>query len=239
MWDTVYLSNHDNPRLVSTFGDDSPEYRVASAKLLETLLLTQRGTPFIYQGDELGMTNYPFKNITEFNDIEVKNAYKARVLTGQMSEETFVEDMRHTSRDNSRTPMQWNDLVHGGFTTAAKSWLAENPNYKEINAASELSNPDSVYNYTAKMVKLRRSTPALIYGDYKDIDPSHAEVFSYMRVLGEESYLVVMNFSRKQISYTLPAGIEAKKLVNANLESSEENAKTLHLEAWEARIYKC
>lgn len=237
-WDTVFLSNHDNPRLVSTFGDDSPEFRVASAKLLETMLLTLRGTPFLYQGDELGMTNYPFQGMAEFDDIEVKNAYKARVMTGEIPEATYLDDMRHTSRDNSRTPMQWDSSANGGFTTAAKGWLAVNPNYKEINAASELADPDSVYNYTTKLIKLRHATPALVYGDYQDLDPGSKSVFIYSRILGDARYLIVMNFSREPVTYPVPAGVNAINLVLSNLSNLSQDTTILKLGAWEARVYQ-
>ena len=132
-WDTVFLSNHDNPRLVSNYGDDStPEFRVRSAKLIATMLLTLRGTPFLYQGDELGMTNYPFTRYDQFDDIEVKNAYKEKVQTGKMPESQFVAEAHRFGRDNSRTPMQWSAAPNAGFTTAAaKPWLAVNPNYQE------------------------------------------------------------------------------------------------------------
>ena len=236
-WDTVFLSNHDNPRIVSTFGDDSPAFRVPSAKLLETLLLTQRGTPFLYQGDELGMTNYPFQSIADFDDIEVKNAYKARVLTGQYPEAKYIADLRTTSRDNSRTPMQWDTTANGGFTTAAKPWLAENPNYTAINAAAQLADPDSIYHYTAKLMALRRATPALVYGDYKDLDPTHPQIFTYIRTLGTARYLVVLNFSRTPIPYTLPGNLKAGALVLSNLRTTEADTSTLHLQPWESRIY--
>ncbi len=237
-WDTVFLSNHDNPRLVSTFGDDSPEFRVPSAKLLETMLLTLRGTPFLYQGDELGMTNYPFKTIGEFDDIEVKNAYKADVVTGKIPEETFVANLRHTSRDNSRTPMQWDDSANGGFTTAPKPWLAENPNYTQINAAAEVADPDSVYNYTSKLIALRHAHHAFVYGDYKDLDPDNKSIFAYTRTLGTERYLVVLNFSKVPVAYALPGALKAESLILSNLATSEQNTSTLHLAAWEARIYR-
>ena len=154
-WDTVFLSNHDNPRLVSNFGDDStPEFRIRSAKLLETMVLTLRGTPFLYQGDELGMTNYPFTQLDQFNDIEVKNAYKDRVLTGKMPEAQFLAAAHRFGRDNSRTPMQWSAAPNAGFTTgAAKPWLAVNPNYTTVNAAEELADPNSVYHYTQRVIE--------------------------------------------------------------------------------------
>ncbi len=237
-WDTVFLSNHDNPRVVSTFGDDSPEFRGPSAKLLETMLLTLRGTPFLYQGDELGMTNYPFRSIEDFDDIEVKNYYKANVLTGKIAEAAYLEDMRHTSRDNSRTPMQWDASANGGFTTATKPWLAENPNYAQINAAEEVADPHSIYNYTRSVIAFRHDHPAFIYGDYQDIDPGNTSVFAYTRTLGPERYLVVLNFESKPLTYTLPGGITAGSLMLANLPTKEQNTGSLHLAGWEARIYK-
>jgi len=237
-WDTVFLSNHDNPRLVSTFGDDSPEFRVPSAKLLATMLLTLRGTPFLYQGDELGMTNYPFKTIADFDDIEVKNAYKANVLTGKIPEETFIANLRHTSRDNARTPMQWDTSANGGFTTAPKPWLAENPNYVQINAAAEVADPNSIYNYTSRLIAFRRAHQAFIYGDYKDLDPDNKSIFIYTRNLGTERYLVVLNFSSVPVAYTVPAGLKLDSLVMSNLDTTGLVTSTLNLAGWEARIYK-
>lgn len=237
-WDTVFLSNHDNPRIVSTFGDDSPEFRVTSAKLLATMLLTLRGTPFLYQGDELGMTNYPFRSINDFDDIEVKNAYKANVLTGKVPEETFITDLRHTSRDNSRTPMQWDGSANGGFTTAAKPWLAENPNYTQINASVEVADPNSIYNYTRKLIDLRHAHRAFVYGEYKDLDPENKSIFAYTRTLGSDRYLVVLNFSSGPVAYTLPAKVKVDSLVLSNLDSAGLVTDTFNLAGWEARIYK-
>jgi oligo-1,6-glucosidase len=237
-WDTVFLSNHDNPRLVSSFGDDSPAFRVPSAKLLATMLLTLRGTPFLYQGDELGMTNYPFKSIGDFDDIEAKNGYKADVLTHKVSEETYLSNLRHMSRDNARTPMQWDNTSQAGFTSSAKSWLAVNPNYPSINAAQQLADSDSIYHYTRQMIALRHKSPTLVYGDYKDLDPQNPEVFAYTRTLGEDRYLVVLNFSGNPIAYSLPGGIKPTSLLITNDGASEVNSSTLNLKGWEARVYK-
>ena len=233
-WDTVFLSNHDNPRVVSSFGNDSDAYRVASAKLLTTMLLTLRGTPFFYQGDELGMTNYPFQKIGDFDDIEVKNAYKAQVLTGHIPETDYIANLRRTSRDNSRTPMQWDATANSGFTTGAKPWLAVNPNYTKINAAEELTDPTSPYSYMAQLVKVRKETPAFVYGDYKDLDPANASVFEYTRTLGTEKFLVVLNFSDKTSEFTVPDGMKLGKLVISN----DGAADGMTLKAWEARIYR-
>jgi oligo-1,6-glucosidase len=238
-WDTVFLSNHDNPRVVSTFGDDSEKFRVPSAKLLETMILTLRGTPYIYQGDELGMTNYPFKTIDDFNDIEAHNGYKDEVLGRHViTEGAYIENLRHMGRDNSRTPMQWDSSANAGFTTGPKPWLAVNPNYKTINAAQEVSDPDSIYNYTARLIAFRAKTPTLVYGDYKDLDPEHPHIFAYLRTLNGESYLVVHNFSSGEITYTLPGGVSAGKLQMDNYAGDEATTGTLHLKGWESRIYR-
>lgn len=241
-WDTVYLSNHDNPRAVSRFGDDSAEFRVASAKLIATMLLTLRGTPFLYQGDELGMTNYPFTKVGEFDDIEVKNAYKAQVQTGQVKEVDFLAGARRFGRDNSRTPMQWDASSNAGFTRGAKTWLPVNPNYTTINAAEELRDPASVYRYTQKAIALRHSSPVFPYGDYADLDPENKQVFAYTRALGEAKYLIVLNFSKEPIDYTLPGGVKAKELVLGNLEGGKETSgaisDAMKLQPWEARVYR-
>jgi oligo-1,6-glucosidase len=236
-WNTVFLSNHDNPRVVSRFGDDSPQYRVPSAKALATMLLTLKGTPFIYQGDELGMTNYPFTKIEEFDDIQVKNAWKAEIVTNQASITDYITNLRKTSRDHARTPMQWDESPNGGFTTAAKAWLAVNPNYKEINARQALADQNSIYNYFKRMIDLRKKTSALIYGDYKDLDPQNPSIFTYTRTLGSDKYLVVLNVSKNDVAYTLPDGLKAGQLALSNLDGKEENVTVVNLKGWEARIY--
>ena len=238
-WDTVFLSNHDSPRVVSTFGDDSPAMRVPSAKLLETMVLTLRGTPFLYEGDELGMTNYPFKDLSDYKDIAVKNAYKEEVETGKVSAASFLAEQAEFTRDNARTPMQWDSSPEAGFTTGTHPWLAVNPNYKEINAAQEESDPASVLNYVRALIKLRAHTLAFVYGDYEDLDPKNEKVFAYTRSLGKEEYLVIENFSSNPVTYALPNGLKAAKLLLSNVPKSREaNASTLHLAPWESRIYK-
>jgi len=235
-WNTIFLSNHDNPRMVSAFGNDSPEWREKSAKLLATMVLTLKGTPFIYQGDELGMTNFPFKSIDDFDDIEVKNAWKAYVETGQVGKEHFIEVAKKVARDNSRTPIQWDDSANSGFT-AGKPWLAINPNYKEINAAEELKDKDSVYHYFQRMLAFRKGTKAFSYGTYKDLDPANDKIFAYTRTLGSEKYLVVLNFSTDTLKYAIP-GVKAGKLVVSNQGPAEENTTALTMKGWEARVYR-
>jgi oligo-1,6-glucosidase len=236
-WNTIFLSNHDNPRVVSTFGDDSAEFRVPSAKLLATMLLTLKGTAFIYQGDELGMTNYPFQKIEDFDDIEVKNAWKAQVLTGKVTAEDYIGNLRRTSRDHSRTPMQWDDTRNGGFTTAAKPWLAVNPNYKEINAKQEAADPDSIYNYFARVLAFRQRNPAFVYGDYQDLDPQNPKLFAYTRTLGKEKYLVLLNFSSDKLTYSVPVAMKLGRLELSNLTAPAEKGP-LEFKPWEARVYR-
>jgi oligo-1,6-glucosidase len=235
-WDTVFLSNHDNPRMVSAFGDDSPAFRVPSAKLLETMVLTLRGTPFLYQGDELGMTNYPFKTLADYDDIAVKNAYKAQVETGKVSAAAFFAAVAPIARDNARTPMQWTGFSEAGFTSGSHPWLAINPNYKEINAADEARDPNSVLNYTRRLIALRAQTPAFVYGDFEDLDPGHPHVFAYTRTLGEQKYLVLENFSSISIEYMMPRDLKPGTLLLSNYPVPAVETPTL--QPWEARIYK-
>ncbi len=238
-WDTIFLSNHDNPRIVSTFGDDSPAMRVPSAKLFETMILTLRGTPFLFEGDELGMTDFPFKTLADYDDIAVKNAYKALVDTGKISAEAFLTSQAKVSRDNARTPMQWDSSPEAGFTTGSHPWLAVNPNYKEINAAREESDPASVLNYVRALIGLRAHNLAFVYGDFEDLDPQHPHIFAYIRTLGSEKYLIVENFSSSPVAYTLPNRLKAATLLLSDIpDSHEANVSTLNLAPWESRIYK-
>ena len=201
------------------------------------LLLTLRGTPFLYQGDELGMTNYPFQ-LDEFKDIEIKNAYKAKVATGQMPEAQFVTEARRFGRDNARTPMQWSAAANAGFTSAAaKPWLLVNPNYKQINAAAESADKESVLAYTKAVIALHRANLAFTYGDYKDLDPENGQVFAYTRTLGDQRFLVVLNWSGKPAEFALPAGIKLGARLLGNLKPSA-GPGSLKLEPWEAQVYR-
>jgi oligo-1,6-glucosidase len=155
-----------------------------------------------------------------------------------VSEADYLANLQHMSRDNARTPMQWDGSANGGFTTGKTPWLAVNPNYKEINAAEELKNPDSIYHYTQAMIALRHKTPALVYGTYEDLDPANPAIFAYTRTLGPERYLVVLNFSDKPIEYAIPGELKPTELLITNLGSMEMNTSTLHLQGWEARVYR-
>ncbi|QTF06977.1 alpha-glucosidase [Brenneria izadpanahii] len=238
-WNTSFLSNHDNPRAVSHFGDDSDQWRALSAKALATMMLTQRATPFLYQGDELGMTNYPFKTVKDFEDVEVRGLWKVLVESGKVPADEFLEHIRQTSRDNARTPMQWSTATNGGFTTGTP-WLAVNPNYSQINADSQINAQDSVYSYHRELIALRRQTPALIYGEYNDLDPQHNKIFAYTRTLGDQQYLVVINFTHDNVEWDIPNGKKIVKTLISNRSelAAEPGESHLKMQPWQAAIFQ-
>ncbi|MCL6547555.1 MAG: alpha-glucosidase [Alicyclobacillus sp.] len=191
-WNALYLSNHDQPRAVSRFGNDGP-YRVQSAKMLGTLLLTLQGTPFIYQGEELGMTNAPVERIEDCRDIETLNWYREQREQGQPEEELLAV-IRRKGRDNARTPMQWSNSLHAGFTTGTP-WIPVNPNYACIHAEGQYRDPDSVAAHYRRLIQLRKRHPVLVYGDFTLLDPDDESVFSFTRRLGEAEAVVILNFT--------------------------------------------
>ncbi len=235
-WNSLFLENHDQPRSVSRFGNDSPHYRERSAKMLATCLHMMQGTPYIYQGEELGMTNYPFTDISQFRDIENLNAYRELVTESHAWDaEELIACFRYKSRDNARTPMQWDDTENAGFTEGTP-WLAVNPNYKEINAKEQMKNPDSVFHYYRKLIALRRQYPVIVYGDYELLLPDDAAVYAYVRRLEGQSLLVLCNFTENEQAVEVPAGFsraDAKVLIsNYGRESAEGLGTTLR--AYEA-----
>jgi oligo-1,6-glucosidase len=223
-WPAVFLGNHDNPRIVSRFGDDRPEWREKSAMLLAFLLLTQKGTPFLYQGDEIGMTNFPFADISEFNDIWLHTAWSEQVEGGQVSAAAFLANANKTSRDHARTPMQWSDTPNGGFTTG-RPWLAPNSNFSEIHATGS-----AVYRLYAQLIAFRRQSPALVYGDYTDLLPDHPHLFVYRRTIGSQGFVVILNCSSEAQAMDLRAG----DLELSNYADASEGP----LRGWEARLYR-
>ncbi len=203
-WNSLYLDNHDQPRCVSRFGCDAGEYRARSAKMLGTLLHMMEGTPYIYQGEELGMTNYPFTDMSEFRDIETINAYEELVnQTGARKPAELMESFRYKSRDNARTPMQWDDSAYAGFSDA-EPWIGVNPNYVQINARAELADPESVFHYYRKLIALRKSYPIIVYGDFRLLMEESEEVFAYRRTLGADELYVYCSFSEKEQASVLP-----------------------------------
>lgn len=192
-WGTIYLGNHDQPRMVSRWGDDRPEFRELSSKLLTTFLMTMRATPYYYFGDEIGMTNIRFDSIGDYRDIETINWYNLVTREGGDVEE-FLASAMISARDNGRTPFQWDDSANAGFTSGTP-WLKVNPNYPTVNAAAQEADPRSVLNYFREVVKLRKAEPALVYGTYTLLDPLNPHVYAYTRESLGRRLLVLLNFS--------------------------------------------
>ncbi len=202
-WNSLFWDNHDQPRAVSRFGNDGAQYRVKSAKMLATCLHMLQGTPYIYQGEELGMTNYPFQSPADFRDIESIHAYKEWCESGRVPHEAFWPCIVAVSRDNARTPMQWDDTEHAGFTQG-KPWIAVNPNYKEINARAQIGDPDSVFCYYQKLIALRKQYPVIVYGDYQLLLPESEEIFAYTREYEGKRLLTVCSFTDKEAEFIVP-----------------------------------
>ncbi|MDU0401231.1 Glucan 1,6-alpha-glucosidase [Lactococcus lactis] len=226
-WNSLFWNNHDLPRIVSNWGNDG-KYRLKSAKAFAILLHLMKGTPYIYQGEELGMTNYPFESIEEVNDIESRNMFAERLAAGH-SENEIMDSIRRVGRDNARTPMQWTAGENAGFTDG-KPWLAVNPNHEEINADQAMSDPDSVFYTYQKLIELRKQHDWVIYGDFKLID-SEAEVFAYLRTYKGKKYLVVANLSDEENQFK--TGFVCRDLMIHN-ENFLPELSQIKLKAWEA-----
>jgi oligo-1,6-glucosidase len=206
-WQNTYFGNHDNPRIVSRLGDTT-RFHAESAKLLALTLLTQRGTIGIYQGDEIGMTNCPFDNIEEYNDVQVLNAYQVLVKEQGGDKQTFLNACNRIARDHARTPMQWRDAPHAGFTEGGKTWLKVNPNFDKVNVENERNNINSIWHFYQKTIQFRKQNPALIYGVYCDLLPSDAHLYAFTRTLGDEQFLIICNFSAQNQRLSLPLLLE-------------------------------
>ena len=234
-WNSLYWDNHDQPRIVSRLGDDSP----LSAKCIATVLHMMKGTPYIYQGEELGMTNYPFKSIDECRDIEIINAHKELVGGGRMSEEDLMDGIRAKGRDNARTPMQWDDSSEAGFTSG-KPWIGVNPNYKTINAKAELEDSNSVFYYYQKLIELRRKSQwsdIIVYGTYELLDKEDENIFAYTRQLGDRKILVVCNVSANEVQYKLDFDVEGKACLIRNYDNVDLE-KEMRVPAWFAGVWE-
>jgi oligo-1,6-glucosidase len=227
-WNSLYWNNHDQPRAVSRFGDDGA-HRVRSAKALGTVLHLQRGTPYVYQGEELGMTNAPFAAIEDFRDIESLNHYHEAVAAGE-DPAAVLATLRTASRDNARTPMQWDASEHAGFTTGTP-WLAVNPNHTEINARAARADPDSVFHHYRRLIELRHAEPAVALGDFTMLWAADPQVYAYTRRLDDVELLVVANLSGEPAAPDLSGWADAD-LVLTNCPPGDR------LEPWEARVYR-
>ena len=234
-WNSLFWDNHDQPRIVSRLGDDSTrEYREASAKMLALCLHMMQGTPYVYQGEELGMTNVPFETLEDFRDIESINAYHELTESGQVSPEDMMRFLRYKSRDNARTPMQWDDSENAGFTTGTP-WIMVNPNYKEINAKEQMARPDSVFHFYQKLIRLRKEREIIPYGEYELLLPEDPDLYVYTRALGEHKLLVICNFRKEEKEFTLPEGFDPGmgEILIGNY-PDRELGETMTLKAYEA-----
>ena len=235
-WNSLYFCNHDQPRIVSRLGDDSP----LSAKCIATVLHMMQGTPYVYQGEELGMTNCPFGSIENYRDLESINAYHELTEAGLRQPEELLECIAYKSRDNARTPMQWNSSKNGGFTEGTP-WIMVNPNYKEINAEQEMADPDSVFHYYQHLIALRRSSSwsdIIVYGHYELLAPENPQVFAYTREYEGRKLLVICNLSSEKVSFEIPDSVswtQADRLIGNY--KYQELARKTELQPWEAEVW--
>ena len=235
-WLAVFLSNHDNSRLVDRFGDPSPEFRTKSTQMLNTFLLSMRGTPYTYYGDELGMTNIDMPTIEEYVDISALGEYEMAKKRGEDMDK-YMEWLNFKSRENARTPMQWNEESEAGFTSG-KPWKRVNPNYSEINVAAQNKDPNSVLNHFRKMTKLRKDNLSLVYGDYDIVQKDNPNIYAYTRTLENEKILVLLNFAKKESAIDLSEiEVSGDVLIN-NYDSVDLNNNSIKLLPYQAVILK-
>ena len=233
-WNSLYWENHDQPRSVSRFGNDSDEYREISAKMLATCIHMMQGTPYVYQGEELGMTNCPFNTLDNFRDLESINAFHELTEQGKMTEEDMMAAIGYKGRDNARTPMQWDDSAYAGFSTATP-WIMVNPNYTKINAKDQINREDSVFKYYQKLIKLRHESELIVYGTYDLILDDDKDIYSYIRTLGDEKLIVYCNFSENTREVELPEEFTNGKVLISNYIDAKVNHK-ITLRPYEAIV---
>lgn len=234
-WNALYIENHDQPRIVNRYG--SLKYREESAKMLAVMYMCQCGTPFIYQGQEIGMTNLGLDDINKYVDVSTKNNYG--VAKAILGEEKAIELAKYASRDNARTPVQWSDEKNAGFTTADEPWFFVNPNYKEINVAAQEKDPDSILNFYRKLIKFRKENEVCIYGDYKEHYKNSDELFVYERNYEGKRMLVINSFTEKPVYFKAPAGfnLSSGKLVLCNYKYPAVTDNGFKTKPYETRVY--
>ena len=231
-WNSIFLGNHDFSRIVSRFGNDK-KYRNQSAKLLATLLMTLRGTPYVYQGDEIGMTNIKYPSIDYYDDIETRNAWKDAEEQGK-DMDIFLKAVHRQSRDNARTPLQWDNSRFAGFSNT-KPWLDVNENYNKINVELQQVNSDSILNYYREIIRIRKNYSTLIYGDFLDLEPSNEKLYIYKRWDKQKTFIIVLNFSDDMAQWDIH-NFDSMRLVISNYKKS---VYTKSVDPWEARVYIC
>ena len=239
-WNSLYWDNHDQPRFVSRFGNDDSKYRKLSATMLATVLFFQQGTPFIYQGDEIGMTNVAFDSIDSYKDIEAHNMYLKFSNMG-LSNDEIMSYIHNKSRDNARTPMQWNSNLFAGFS-CVDPWIELNPNYSKINVENDMNSDFSIHDYYKKLIKYRKGNEIVRDGDFKEIGLEDSDIFSYTRTYKGKTLLVLGSFSDKKVCYNVPNNLQKfkRELVisnyNGNIEQNKD-ASTLYLRPYEALVF--
>ena len=233
-WNSLFLGNHDQPRSVSRFGNDNPAYRETSAKMLATCLHMMQGTPYVYQGEELGMTNIYFDKLEDYRDIESINYFEEFTESGLMTPEYMMKCLMLRSRDNARTPMQWNDSKQAGFTDG-EPWIKVNPNYKEINAAQQLEDPNSIFHYYQKLIRLRKEKDIIVYGGFEPLYRDDEQIFAYTRKQDQEKLLTVCNFSDQNAEVEVPEEFKDAECLITNLGRKVFEAKTV-LKPYEAFV---
>ena len=237
-WNCLFWSNHDQPRAVSRFGNDSEKYREISAKMLGTCMHMLKGTPYIYQGEELGMTNVKFDSLDDYRDLETINKYHELVNQRGVKPEKMMEYIYHVGRDNARTPMQWDDSENAGFSLGTP-WIKVNENYKIINAKMQVNNPDSVYNYYKKLIELRKKYEIIVYGDYELLLPDDKNIYAYLRMLGSQILLIICNFSEDETEFIMPNNLIGKKgelLISNYKNDADIDKMRLKLRPYESRV---
>ena len=234
-WLSIFLANHDQARMVSRFGNDSPEFRDLSSKMLSTFIMTMRGTPYYYNGDELGMANARFEKIEDYRDMPALNEYQNQKNMGGDLQK-FIERLKFESRDNGRTPFQWDSTINAAFTSGTP-WLKVNPNYTTINQARQENDPTSCLNYFRNLTSLRKANPALVYGKYTILDKNNPSIYAYTREEAGQKLLIVLNFSQSnsEAQVTIPADA---KLLLSNYSDVPADQKSIMLRPYEAVIYK-
>ena len=233
-WNSLFLGNHDQPRSVSRFGNDNPVYRETSAKMLATCIHMMQGTPYVYQGEELGMTNIYFDKLEDYRDIESINYFEEFTESGLMTPEHMIKCLMLRSRDNARTPMQWDDSKQAGFTEG-EPWIKVNPNYKKINAAQQLEDPDSVFHYYQKLIRLRKEKDIIVYGEFEPLYREDEQIFAYTRKQDQEKLLTVCNFSDKNAEVEVPEEFKGAECLITNLGRKEFEGKIV-LNPYEAFV---
>lgn len=236
-WNTFYLGNHDQPRCASRYGGDGT-HRVEVGKLISTLLFTLPVTPYIYQGDEFGMVNLNFTDFDQIDDVDTRNQWAAFREEGKTMEE-FLVHANQISRDHARSPIQWSNAPHAGFTEGTRTWLMVNDNYPSINAEAAMADEDSIYHYYRKAIALRKASPVLVYGSFDDLAPEHEQVFVYRRTLVDQAMLILLNMSQEAVSYTLPTVVlSLGEQLLGNYPAEIVRNGMVNLRPFEARVYR-